>query len=346
MDTKRLQFHYFIGLLLIVLGLTLALFWPFIAAIALAFMAAIIVRPVHRWMLRLFGGKPTLSAVITVLFVLVVILVPLALMVSQIVIEAVNFYNGFQQGDAASTVNAMLQPIQSVFPSFTPDVQGYMSSFTDAVVGNARSLFSSTASLALDIFIAVIALFYMLRDGHRFKKAIVELSPLADAYDEQIIAKIERAVNSVVRGSLFVSLIRGALTAVGFAFFGVPHPILWGAVTALVSLLPNIGLFITLVPAVVYLLGNSAMWPAIGLTLWSIVVIGLVDNVVMPVVMGKGFTVHPLFILLSILGGLVFFGPVGLLLGPLVIALLSALLEIYKLIVIEDHSRGASPHLR
>ncbi|HEU5114314.1 MAG TPA: AI-2E family transporter, partial [Candidatus Paceibacterota bacterium] len=303
----------------------------------------------HRRLLKSFGGKQTLAALTSVLFVLIVILVPLAVIVERVTVETINFYAGLQQGngtDIAALANYVIKPIQDVVPSFNPDIQGYISSIGSGIVGNAKGIFSSTASFALDLFIAVIALFYMLRDGHRFKKAIIELSPLADAYDEQIIAKIEGAVNSVVRGSLFVALIRGILTTGGFAFFGVPHPVLWGGVTAIVSLLPNIGLFITLVPAIIYLVATQGIAPAIGLAVFSIVVIGFVDNIVMPIVMKRGFTVHPMFILLSVLGGLLFFGPIGLLLGPLVIALLSALLEIYKLIVIEDHNKGAGAYLR
>ncbi len=349
MDTKKLQFHYFIGLLLIVLALTLALFWPFIASIALAFMAAIIVRPIHRRLLKSLGGRRTLAALISVLFVLVVILVPLALMVEQITVESVSFYTSLQHGggtDLNTLASYVIVPIQKVFPSFNPDIPGYISSLGNSIVGNAGGIFTSTASFALGLFIAIVALFYILRDGHRFKKALIELSPLADAYDEQIIDKIEKAVNSVVRGSLFVAVIRGVLTTMGFAFFGVPNPILWGGVTAIVSLLPNVGMFITLIPAFIYLATQSSLGAAVGMGVWSLLAIGTVDNFIMPLAMGKNFLVHPLFILLSLLGGLIFFGPIGLLLGPLVIALLSALLEIYKLIVVEDPAKGASPLLK
>lgn len=167
----------------------------------------------------------------------------------------------------------------------------------------------------------------------------MNISPLADTYDEQIIDKIERAVNSVVRGSLFTSLIKGILATLGFYIFGVDHALLWGMLTAIVSLLPGIGAGLTIIPAMLYLLVIDKIGAAIGLGVWGAVVVGLVDNILMPIVVGRGFTVHPLFVMLSVIGGMMFFGPVGLFLGPLVIALFSALIEIYKLIILDDQNK-------
>ncbi|MDE1875051.1 MAG: AI-2E family transporter [Patescibacteria group bacterium] len=349
MDTKRLQFNFFIALLLIATVWTAALFWPFIDALALSFMTAVIIRPVYQYLLRAFNGRRTVAALAAVAFVIIVVLVPLAFLTFEAISQAVSFFSGIQQGSGPNAANALLsyiaQPIQAMLPNISTDASGSASSIT-SLFASAKNVFSFTITFALDLFLAIVALFYMLRDGRQFRKAIIELSPLSDSYDEAIIVKIERAVNSVVRGSLFVALIRGILTAVGFAFFGVPHPIFWGAVTAIVSLLPSIGMLITLVPAVVYLWMTSSIGAAIGLAIWGIVIISFIDNIVQPIIMGKGFQVHPLFVLISVLGGLIFFGPVGLLLGPLVLALFSALLEIYKLLIIADKSESAGDLLR
>jgi len=342
MDTKKLQLYFFIGLLIIVFLLTLALFEPFIAPIALAFMIAIIVRPVDKWILVKTGGRRTLAAFFTVLFVLVVILVPLSILIEQLTLETINFYSDIRDrglGDFNLLAKYAIEPIQGIYPNWNPDLGGFVKSITDSLVNNLGKVFSSTASIALGLFIALIALFYILRDGKGFKRAIMDISPLADVYDSQIIDKIERAVNSVVRGSLFTSLIKGLLAAFGFYIFGIEHALLWGTVTAIVSLLPGIGAGVTLIPAVLYLLVIDKVGAAIGLGIWGIVVVGLIDNILMPIIVGKGFTVHPLFVMLSVVGGIMFFGPIGLFLGPLVVALFSALLEIYKLIISDDQNK-------
>lgn len=342
MDTKKLQFYFFIGLLLIVIGITVALFFPFLAPLALAFMAAIVVRPLYTKLLKEWRGRRTWAALATVLFVLVVILVPLGILVQQVTVESINFYNDMSDGQTGvidTLSRNITEPIHTIFPAWNPDIKGSIETFVNGLVANAGNIFSSASSLALNMFIAIVGLFYMLRDGHAFKKTIVELSPLADKYDNEIIERIERAVNSVVVGSLFTSLVKGLLAALGFWIFGVPHAILWGLLTAIVSLLPGIGAGLTLIPAVLYLFAVDAAAQAIGLAIWSTVVVGLVDNFLMPFIMGKGFTVHPLLVLLAVVGGIIFFGPIGLFLGPLVVALLSALLEIYKLVIIDDEKK-------
>ncbi|MEK7607622.1 MAG: AI-2E family transporter [Patescibacteria group bacterium] len=342
MDTKKLQLYFFMALLIAVFLITLALFKPFIAPVALAFMTAIVVRPIDRWILAKTKGRRTLTATLTVLFVLIVILVPLSILIEQIAVESFNFYTAVRDrglGDANLLVAYVIKPIQSIYPTWNPDIGGYVKSAADSLVNNFGRIFSSTASIALGLFIVLITLFYILRDGKRMKKTIMDISPLADTYDQQIIDKIERAVNSVVRGSLLTSLIKGILATLGFYVFGVEHALLWGMLTSVVSLLPGIGAGLTIIPAVLYLFLIDKLGAAIGLGIWGIIVVGLVDNILMPIVVGRGFTVHPLFVMLSVIGGIIFFGPIGLFLGPLVIALFSALIEIYKLIILDDQNK-------
>lgn len=342
MDTKKLQLAFFFTLLFAVFVLVAFIFEPFIAPIALAFMAAIIVKPVDNWFMKMTKNRRTISAVLSVIFALLVILIPLSILIQRVLIESFNFYVDIREGGLGGFDHItwyLIHPVQSIFPDFNPDILGYIRSYSDGLVANAQNIIQSTASIVLSTFIAFIALFYMLRDGARFRKAIVELSPLADQYDNNIIDKVEKAVDSVVRGSLFTSLIKGVLASLGFLMFGVPHPLLWGTLTAIVSLLPGIGAGLTLIPAVLFLLATDHMGAAVGLTIWGVIAVGLVDNILMPIVVSKGFTVHPLLVLISVLGGIIFFGPVGLFLGPLVIALFAALLEIYKLVILDDKNK-------
>lgn len=346
MDTKKFQLYFFIALLIAVVVLVAMIFKPFIAPIALAFMAAIVVRPVDVWFLKITKNKRTLAAFATTLFVLLIIFVPIAFLVQQVAMESIKFYNdvrvnglgGFEKSFAYS-----VKQIQEFIPNFNPDIEGAVRTIANTLGSNASNILSGTATFALGLFVALIALFYMLRDGYRFRKSIVELSPLSDKYDNDIIEKIERAVNSVMLGSLLVAVTQGIIATLGFLIFGVPHALLWGTLTAIVALLPGIGTGLTVIPAIFYLILSGSLPSAIGLAIWGIIAVGLVDNIIMPIVVGKGFTMHPLFVLLSVIGGIGFFGPIGLFLGPLVIALLSALVEIYKLVILDDkHKKTTS----
>ena len=342
MDTKKLQMSFFIGLLIAIFLLAGALFLPFLAPIALAFMFAVVARPVHEKILETTRNRRTLSAFLTILFILVVILIPISFLIQRLTVESYALYTQVSDRSLAGfneTINATLSPVQRLFPSFELDIEGAVEYVSSKFVSNLGAIFSGTASLVLGLFLFVISLFYVLRDGHRFKKGLIELSPLADAYDKQIIERLERAVNSVVRGSFIISLVQGTLAGIGFAIFGVPNAVLWGTVAAVGALLPGLGTGLVIVPAIIFLAATGSLGPAIGLGIWGVVIVGLVDNLLMPMIVGRGFTVHPVFVLFSSIGGILFFGPVGVFLGPLIIALLFALLEIYKLIILDDQDK-------
>jgi predicted PurR-regulated permease PerM len=169
----------------------------------------------------------------------------------------------------------------------------------------------------------------LLRDGQKLKAAVVSLSPLSDADNEFIARKLERAINSAVKGNILIALIQGVLTTAGFLIFGVPSALLWGSLAAIAALIPGIGTALVLAPAIVFLFLAGEMVSGIGLTLWGMTAVGLIDNFLGPKFVGRGVQLHPLIILLSVLGGVGFFGPIGFLLGPLIISLLFALIDIY-----------------
>mgnify|MGYP001572074651 FL=1 len=191
----------------------------------------------------------------------------------------------------------------------------------------------------MGIFIFLVALYYLFKDGDKLKTAVVSLSPLQDIHDETIFNKLEVTINSVIRGSLAIALIQGILTAIGFAIFGVPNATLWGSVAAIAALVPGIGTALVLLPAILYLYLSGETLSAVGLLLWGMTAVGLVDNFLGPKLVERGMQLHPFLILLSILGGISFFGPLGFLLGPLILGLLFALLEVYSAISKEHESQ-------
>ncbi|MFA6095324.1 MAG: AI-2E family transporter [Candidatus Paceibacterota bacterium] len=342
MDTKKVQFYFFIGLLVAALVVSIFIFLPFLAPIALAFMFAVTFRPVNRWFLKLTRDRRALASALTIIFILVVVVTPLTFLVERLVTESYTFYFDIRErgiGDLDRLTYYFIHPVQKFFPAFDPDIAGYVESITEALVSNLGSIFSSTASIIAGMFLGVISLFYIFKDGNRFRKALIELSPLSDRYDSQIIDRLEAAVNSVVKGSLLTALVQGFFVALGFTLFGIEHIVLWGSVAAVAALLPAIGTGLVMIPAVLFLLVTGSTGAAIGLAIWGIVAVGLVDNFLLPFFIGKSFKIHPVFVLFSVLGGILFFGPVGLFLGPLVVALLFALLDIYRLLILDDQKK-------
>jgi predicted PurR-regulated permease PerM len=148
--------------------------------------------------------------------------------------------------------------------------------------------------------------------------------------DSHIFIKLEQAVKSIFVGSMSVAILQGISIGLSFNIFGVPNPALWGSIAAIAALIPGIGTSLVLVPGILYLFITGNTGPAIGQAIWGITAIIVIDNMLGSYLVNRGIKIHQFVILLSVLGGIVFFGPIGFVLGPLVLAFLFSLLEIYR----------------
>jgi len=145
----------------------------------------------------------------------------------------------------------------------------------------------------------------------------------------QIFLKLRKTINSVMVGTVFIAVIQGVLTALGFAVFGINQPVLWGSFGALLALIPGIGATLIFIPAILIKLILGETMGALGLALWGLIAVSPIDNILRPIFIERGMKVHPFLILVSVLGGLTLFGPIGFLLGPIVLSLFFALTSIY-----------------
>jgi predicted PurR-regulated permease PerM len=175
-----------------------------------------------------------------------------------------------------------------------------------------------------------LAIFYFLKDGEKWKKFLLKLSPLSNTDDEKIINRLSQTINGVIRGTIFIALIQGILMGVGLGIFGIPNSAIWGVVAAITSLIPTVGTGLVSVPAIIFLLVTGNVLPAIGLLIWSVIVVGTIDNFLAPYIIGSKIKIPPFLILFSVLGGIALLGPVGILIGPLAVSLLYTLNEIYQ----------------
>lgn len=328
---------YFLLILLAgIFVLAFFIFKPFLYALILAIIFATVFEPVHKRLLAITRQKMGLAALFATVSVLVIVIVPLAFLAVQIFREAAGLYSFLTQNNNAADLFRGLgntaQNLKRFFPvpmEFSVDLNQYLRLGLNWLLRHLGPLFSNVAKIIVGVFVFLIALYYLFKDGHKLKRAIVALSPLPDIHDETIFDKLALAINSVVRGNLAVGLVQGILTAVGFAIFGVPNAALWGSVAVFAALLPGIGTSLVILPAILYLFWSGETFPAVGLLIWGATAVGLVDNFLGPKLAERGMRLHPFLILLSVLGGVGFFGPLGFLLGPLTLSLLFALLEIY-----------------
>lgn len=340
MHNHRLGLYFLLALLLGSLILTYFIFQPFLTPLILAAVFAVVLQPLYHRILRNMPRWPSAASLATVLVSVVCILVPLTLIGTQIGVEARQLYTELSDADTRSALQSSARNFETIVARRIPAAQGFsenlsanISAYAETalqwVIQNIASAASGLASVLLKFFLFFIALYYLLRDGKKLKEKLIELSPLRDSYDESIFHKLELAVNSVIKGNLTIALIQGTLTAIGFTLFGVPNSVLWGSVAAIAALIPGLGTGLVFIPTILFMYFTGEAGSALGLAIWGVIAVGMIDNFLGPQLIGRGVKLHPLLVLLSVLGGLALFGPLGVFLGPLSLSLLFAFLSIY-----------------
>ena len=334
------QFYFLLILMAITFVLSFYILRPFLFAFTLAIVFAVLSQPLYRKILKYSFRRETLAAFLTTVIILILIVTPLVALVAQIFKEAKNLYITLAMGGGKDVILNSLNSLVAQFyerfpglPEFSLNFDQYLKQSLSWLVNHLGVVFSNVASLMATAFLFLISLFYLLKDGSRLRKKIISLSPLNDREDEIIFKKLEQAMSSVIKGNFLIAIIQGTLTAVGFAIFGVPNFILWGTAAGIASLIPSVGTSLVFIPTIILLLVGGQTFAAIGLLFWGVLAVGLIDNLLGPKLIGRGTELHPLLILLSVLGGLAFFGPLGFILGPIILSLLFALLDTYYYLV-------------
>ena len=341
MVDRKLQLHFLLILLLGAFVVTFFIVEPFILTISLAAIFAITLQPLYKKILIYLPEQRSIASLVTVSIAVICMLIPLLLITTQIFRESVTLYTSITEGDsgknlvvstidgAGALLNTILPGAQTVFTSFSNNLDVYIKQGLAWIIDNLGVVVSGFSIWLLDIFIFFVALYYFLKDGSGILKSLVKISPLDKDDTRTIFKRIHLAVNSVIKGNLLIAIIQGTLTAIGFAIFSVPNALLWGAVAVITALIPGVGTGIILLPGILYLFLTENIVGTIGLTVWGVVIVGLVDNLLRPKLVGDALSLHPLLILLSIIGGLFLFGPIGLFLGPIVMSLLFAFMDTY-----------------
>lgn len=333
----------------------LYLFWqivaPFAVVLATAGIAATLLIPIDKWFRKL-TQSPRLSAFVMVIGFFIIIVLPLFLLGTLMVQEASDIINSsLAENGWVQSVDLSNNQLMRVLPPpvrqqlLSADVVSIGRSLARWVFEHISDLLSNAVTVIFHIFIFFIALYYLLVDREHIYQLMLDLSPFKDKLDEDILARIAHTVRSVVFGALIIAFVQAILATMGMAIFGVPGALLWGSIVIIAAQVPTLGVGLVMVPAIAYLIITGAMGAAIGLTIWSIFVVGLVDNFLSPKIIGSQTKMNELMILISILGGLQLFGPVGFILGPTILAAVMVIVELYKGGMLEKSSYSSKRHI-
>jgi len=341
--------YTFFGLILIAVIISLFLLKPFIVPIVTSFIVAYIFYPLHK-KLNSKINKKTLSALIISIVIIALIVVPVAFIVNSLSKEVAVVYTITQQKiktgqifDFSCSEETMVCGVLRSFGGSNVNLKLFyyievlLKQSQDYLLGKTTDFLFSIPQRVLDVFITFFLVFFLLKDGKKLKDWINEVFPIKKEHREDITIKLNSTIYGIIYGILITALIQGIVGGIGFALFGVPSPILWGALMGFFALIPYIGTPIIWGPAAIILIlqgyVNKDMWlltKGIGLLVYGAVLISGIDNILKPKLIGKKAKVHPAVILLGIFGGLKIFGFIGIILGPLILALTVKLFEIYK----------------
>jgi predicted PurR-regulated permease PerM len=298
-----------------------------------AVLAALVHRP-YELLARDVRGWNSLAAIIIVTLVLLFCIVPLFFLSLQIFHEAQSLYAG-AQGNGAQYVQtiqmAIEKPVRYVFPEFSLDLSSFIGNVFSFISSDLASIVYQTFYVFLETSLMLLAFFFFLRDGRALLKIIEDTSPFGKEKTAEILNNTYLTIGSIVTGTLVVALIRWLLISAIFYFFHIPNAILWGSIGGIIGAIPGLGTPFAFIPAIAYLYLEGNTPGAVGLVVFGAVVIVAVDNLLTPYFFGKGLSVPPPFVLFSILGGVIFFGPLGFILGPLVLSVFLSVVRIYSL---------------
>jgi predicted PurR-regulated permease PerM len=331
--------------------LTLLLFYvcwliarPFFAPLVWGGVLALVTHPVHRWMAARVP-RPNLAAGLAVAVIALGIVIPVLGLVAALAHEARKGAEVLSAGelrarwDGIKRSNPRLAPVFERLEKEIPGTGGAPAREGQGTAGSeatedpggtrgGRGLVSNTIRGATEFLITFFVLFFLFRDRDAVRRALVDLMPMPRRRAERVLRRVADAVWGITYGTLVVAAVQGVLGGAMFWFLGLPAPVLWGVVMALLALVPVLGPFVVWVPAAAFLALEGSWGKALILTAWGAVVIGLVDNVLYPSLVAGRLRLHTLVVFISILGGLSLFGASGLFLGP---ALVTFALEIRRL---------------
>jgi predicted PurR-regulated permease PerM len=335
MNEKSLQFKSLTVLLLLV---TVAFIWillPFYGAVFWAVILGIVFAPMQRRLQAKFGWQRNLTSLCTLAVCLVIAILPVIILSVLLVQEGAAVYKNIESGEL--DIAAYLAQFKHSLPPYFQHLldrfgMGELNALREKIVkmamqgsqvlaSQAFSLGQGTFEFVVSFFIMLYLLFFFLRDGAELARKVRTAVPLEETHKRRLQLKFNRVVRATVKGNLVVAVTQGALGGAIFWFLDIPSALLWAVLMAFLSLLPAVGAGIVWAPVAVYFLLSGMIWQGVVLGLFGVFVIGLVDNVLRPILVGKDTKMPDYMILISTLGGLSVFGLNGFVIGPLIAAL-------------------------
>jgi len=339
-------------LFLLAIASTLVFFWlikGFLTAILVAAVLAGILHPLYRRLANRLGGREGAASAVTVLLSLFLLIIPFLLLLGILIVEAIEISESAgawvtsqiqdsgtlqQQIEMDPTLKRLL-PYQDQIVEKAGQLAGAAGTFVAQSTAAGAKI---TVQFMLLIFVMLYAMFYFLIDGRAFLNEVLRFTPLSAEDKTHILSTFSSVGRATLKGTLVIGVVQGSLGGLAFWVAGIKGVLFWSAVMAVMSIIPGVGTAVIWVPAVIYLGLNGQMGAAVGVGLWCAIVVGTIDNVLRPKLVGKDTEMPDLLVLLTTLGGLAMFGVSGLIIGPIIGALFTTVWKIWGKAIDEDRN--------
>jgi len=311
-------------------------FAPFIAPIAWAAVLAILLMPAYRRLLRRLR-RPNLTALVATTLTILLVVIPAVFLAAALFRQGGHLYTLASDWLRVHRVSSAedffriplfaraIERVSAYFPVTSADVQGWLETGLKGVATRTAAVASSLAlgflGVVASFFIMVFTLFFFFRDGDALWRHLLAAIPTEPGKTATLVARLDAVLHAILVGTLLTALLQGVLGAVGFAVFGLPSPVVFGAIMAFLSLLPVGGTALVWAPAGIVLLAQGSVGRGIGILAWGALIVGLADNWFKPMIISGRSEMNTLPVFFGVMGGLAAFGFLGLFLGPIVVAL-------------------------
>lgn len=323
-----------------------ALVWillPFYGPILWGSIIALLFAPLHHRLLARLDHRRTVAALLTMTVVVAVVIVPVVFLAATLAGEAAGIYERLQSGEwnpaqylrglFDALPGGVIEVLKRIgwgdFDTVQRRVAYALAQGTQFIATQALGIGQNTFEFVTGLFITLYLAFFLIRDGQELARAARRAVPLAPAHQRELLQKFRTVIRATVKGNLVVAALQGLLGGLAFWVLGVHGALLWGVLMAFLSLLPAVGAALVWLPVALYFFASGALWQGLALTAWGVLVIGLVDNLLRPLLVGKDTRMPDYVVLTTTLGGMVVLGINGFVVGPLIAAMFMALWHIH-----------------
>jgi predicted PurR-regulated permease PerM len=340
--SKNLTRPFLLILLAIILVAVYFIFRPFLTEILVAAILVSVFYGLYEKLLKIFKGRRHLTSLLMCFLLVIIIILPLVRLIvyagqesTRAYSQSIEFFNQYSVDDLFSSgIFSYFDFLEgeNILEEFILDI---LSKTNDWLVAGATIFIKETTSFVISLILIVITMYFFFIDGKKLMEKLMYLSPLPNKYDKEIFKKFRQVSYTGIIATFVTALGQGVVGAIGFAFVGFPA-LFAGIIIGLLSLLPYIGSMIFYIPMSIYYLLNGQIWEGIFIFAWGMIVIGNTDHLIRALIIKKKAQVNPIFIILSIIGGISIFGFWGVVIGPLIIAIIVTIFHIYELEYCKD----------